>query len=343
MLKKFAITIVVIIIFIVTLSLIWGGAWSVRNIKQSNDANSNSVKGKPEIAKSISRREENIRVYITSKKIVKTIKLEDYVTGVVAGEMPAEFNIEALKAQAVAARTFAAAHMVLYGGKPYRYANGGDVTDDVRCQVYISKEEKLKLWPAKYGEEYWNKISEAVNETKGEILEYRGELVTDPLYFAVSRGITEDSSEVIGEYRPYLKSVISSGESGNKKYSTNLNISYTVFIHKLEAAFSGLVLTRNNVEGAVKVLSKTNANGVKKIKVGNYIVDGTRFRTVLKLNSTDFTINYNNNSVEINCIGYGHDVGMSQWGANVMAQAGNKYCTILKHYYTGVDILKLYK
>jgi stage II sporulation protein D len=282
-----------------------------------------------------------IKVYITKEKKIKKLSLEEYIRGVVPAEMPAEFGTEALKAQAVAARTFAVAHMESYGGKKYPGANGADVTDTVNCQVYMDKNSILNKWPKNLSGAYWNKITDAVQQTNGQVLKYNGKLITEPYYFAISSGKTENSKDILGKEEPYLKSVSSPGEEIAKKYKSQIKLSYSSFISKVKSQYSNSNLNSINVRNSINIISRTEAGSVKEIKVGNNTMTGPKFRTMLGLNSANFSINYNSTGIEINCVGYGHDVGMSQWGANVMSKQGKNYKDILTHYYDGVTIEKL--
>lgn len=339
MLKKFFISLVVMLVFIFSMSIFIGGF----NIKGKNAYNKADYNIKPNDVVFNNDKDDkyNISVYMTKQKIIKELNIEEYTRGVVACEMPAEFSIEALKAQAVAARTFAVAHMKAYGGKKSNKANGADVTDDVNCQVYEDKNERINSWPSKVSGEYWNKITEAVEDTRGEILTYNGKLVMQPLYFAVSSGKTEDSKEVMGDYEPYLKSVPSSGENMAYKYKTKVCFSFDSFIDKINQYYKNTNLNLTNIYNSINILSRTKAGGVKEIKIGNETVSGVKFRKIIGCNSTNFTIKYDSSLIEVDCIGYGHDVGMSQWGANILAQSGKKYEDILYHYYTDVKINKL--
>ena len=347
MLKKFIIIIFIGIMFVLTVSVLIGG-FSGDTDKDNNKINKagddiEKYKFKPNdiVFNKSNGVGASIKVYITKDKEIKELSMEEYTRGVVASEMPAEFNIEALKAQAIAARTFAAAHMDSYGGKPYHGAKGADVTDTVDCQVYMAKDDRLKSWPQRLSGEYWNKITEAVQSTEGEVLKYHGKLIMEPLYFSVSSGKTEDSKEVIGDDEPYLKSVISSGEETDKKYKSVVKISYGDFINKIKKTYSNSDLNYLNIRNSIQILSKTKAGGVKEIKLGKNTITGIKFRSIMGLNSTNFSVKYNITSLEIDCTGYGHDVGMSQNGANVMAKNGKTCSDILHHYYTGITLGKL--
>lgn len=283
----------------------------------------------------------NIKVLITKENKIETMSLEQYITGVICAEMPAEYNIEALKSQAVAARTYAAAHMEIFGGIQYNPDRNADVSDTVDCQVYMNKQDRLKAWPKKSSVKYWNKITQAVSETSGEIIVYDGDVIKEPFYFAISSGKTENSEEVFSSSEPYLKSVDSPGETNALKYKTTISISNKDIIYKLNRSLpsSGLVLSK--LRNQVSIESRSSAGGVKEIKVGGITISGQQFRRILGLNSANFTIKFNLKNTSIVCLGYGHDVGMSQWGANVMAKSGKKYDQILKHYYSGTGIEKL--
>lgn len=275
-----------------------------------------------------------IRVYNTKLKTIEEMALEDYVCGVVAGEMPVSFEMEALKAQAVAARTFALTKII----SNCNQAKGADICDSIHCQVYISKRDKIMAWGKDTGEENWNKIEQAVKSTEGMILSYDKKLVMNPQYFAVSSGKTEDYQSVFGSYIPYLVSVDSPGEEIAPKFETSKIIKYDDFVSLINSNFSDIKLTKTNLKSKIKISSRNSTGSVNELNIAGVKVKGTDFRKALSLNSTNFTISYGSSAVTIICKGYGHGVGMSQWGANVFAKNGYRYEDILKHYYTGVEI-----
>lgn len=282
-----------------------------------------------------------VKVLITKQNVVREIDLEEYVTGVVASEMPAAFDIEALKAQAVAARTYALAHVPESGGLPCKNGNGADLCDTVHCQVYKSKEERIKLWASKkLGEEYWKKIKLAVESTSGQVLTYNGKLVMEPYYFATSSGKTENSEDVFSSSIPYLKSVESPGEERAGSFKSSNTFKYSELSKIINNSYNNANVSISNIKKGIKVIERSEAGSVKTIKVGSITMTGSKFRTMLGLKSSNFEIVFNANDVEINCSGYGHGVGMSQWGADAMAKSGKKYIEILNHYYKGTDISK---
>ncbi|AKA71033.1 stage II sporulation protein D [Clostridium scatologenes] len=282
-----------------------------------------------------------IKVYITKENKAQEIPLEEYIKGVVASEVPAEFSLEALKAQAVAARTFALAHMESFGGHKYKSNTGADVSDTTQCQVFMNKEDRFKTWETSKREEYWSKITKAVEETSGEYLTYDNKLVMEPYYFSVSSGKTEDCLDVFSDNIPYLKSVNSSGEEGAYKRESSVKVSYLEFINKINSKYTNCGLSMTNIKNEIQIKSKTKGGSIKEIVIGQVTLSGTEFRSIMGLNSANFTIKFNDNNIEMDCSGYGHGVGMSQWGANAMAKSGSNYKEILKHYYTGVEISKI--
>lgn len=279
---------------------------------------------------------EIVKVHITESNEIKEVPLEEYVKSVVSGEMPVSFNLEALKAQAVAARTFVVAKML----NPCPNANGGIVCDTTHCQVYIVKEKRIEKW-GEAGEEYWNKISDAVEETKGEVLTYNNELVKYPQFFSTSSGRTENSIDVFSGDIPYLVSKESKGEEIAPKYKTEFSFNISEFVSKINEKYPDAAIEASNINNNIEILSRSEAGGVKEIRLGNKVIRGLEFRLALGLSSANFEISITGDKIVFNCKGYGHGVGMSQWGANVMAAEGKSYDEILKHYYTGVDIKRL--
>lgn len=283
-------------------------------------------------------KQPKIKVYISSQKKIKEIYIEDYVRGVVCGEMPAEFDIEALKAQSVAARTYAFSHMAEFGGEKCNQGKGADVCDTVHCQVYMSKEARMKLWPKSSAQKYWDKISEAVNQTAGQVIMYSGEMIKAPYYFSTSSGKTEDSIDVFAFSMPYLKSVESPGEEASPKFTSTVKLTAGELSKKINAAFPYANMSSKNIKSCLVIKSRTQSGSVKEIKTGSTTISGSQFRAVLGLNSSNFDIIYNAKNIEIICRGNGHDVGMSQWGAYAMAKKGGSYKEILLHYYNGTTV-----
>ena len=334
-------TSVAIIIFMVILptTVITKGSSKIKDKSEdktamSNMSNMSNMSSSSEIKFS---GEEMIDVYITSTGKIEKISIEDYVCGVVASEMPAEFHSEALKAQAIASRTYLTSKAV----NNCINGHGADICDSVHCQVYKSKEESIAKWDESKAEYYWNKIEEAVRATAGQVMSYNGELVMYPQFFATSSGNTENSVDANWGDIPYLKSVSSEGEESAPKYESEKSVPIEEFVNSINIKYPEANVDINSIASDISVLSRSEAGGVKNLKLGDEEIKGSEFRFLVGLNSTNFTYIIKEDEIIFNCKGYGHGVGMSQWGANAMAKRGENYQAIIKHYYTGVDISNL--
>lgn len=252
---------------------------------------------------------------------INELELEDYVIGVVAGEMPASFEPEALKAQAIASRTYAVFKM--NQNKEY------DVLATTSDQVYITKEQMQEKWGDEYPF-YYEKIKDAVEKTKSLIITYNNEAI-ESFYFALSNGYTENSLAVFNEQQDYLISVESKDENTSKAIKT-ITISKEEFCNKLNVLCDSIV---------IKDIIRNASNRVETININNNIYTGVEIRKKLDLRSTDFNIEQQDSLIAITTNGYGHGVGMSQYGANAMAKEGKTYQEIISHYYQNTKINKL--
>jgi stage II sporulation protein D len=286
--------------------------------------------------------ELKIHVYNPTTAQTAVMNLEDYIKGVVAAEMPADFDPEALKAQAVAARTFAYGRLTgVYQSKQGVHDGVEICTDPAHCQAWISKEAAMKKWGILFAAGRWNKIEKAVNATKGMIVVYNG-TIANTLFHASSSGKTENSEDVWpGAAVPYLRSVESSGDETSKGYITTITIGREEFLEKLRKAYPDYAIGKDILED-IRILDRTEGDRVKTLEIGGIKIKGTEFRSLYKLRSAAFTIKQDENGdLEITTAGYGHGVGMSQWGADSLAKKGGTYLEILKHYYTGVEIVSI--
>lgn len=281
---------------------------------------------------------ENINIYNRKINLVEELVLEEYVKGVVAAEMPGEFHIEALKAQAIAARTYALSRALRYEeGHPDH--QDAPLCTGIHCQAYLSYEDLEDMKGSSWIENYWEKIEEAVKSTEGLIIYYKGE-ITESLYHSTSGGMTEDAVNVFATDSPYLKSVISPYEEEAPKYRTIVNLTGEEFISKIMKEYPQVEISKEDFWEKIKLIEKTTSGRIKTLAINDTIIEGRNIRELFELNSTNFTITYDKklNLIEIITYGYGHGVGMSQWGANGMAKKGSDYEEILKHYYTDIEI-----
>lgn len=268
---------------------------------------------------------------------VEEVNLNEYLYGVVASEMPVSYEFEALKAQAVVARTYTI-YQINNNAKKHENA---DICDSYACcQAWISKEDRFAKWNAEEAESNWNKIKDAVESTTGKIVTYNGSPI-NAFFHSNSGGVTESSVNVWGgiDY-PYLKSVETAGEDGYSQYNSQVKLTKQELLQKLKEKHPDCEIDFSE-ENCIQILENTTSGRVKTIKFGNIEIAGTEARTILGLKSTNFTFSINGEEITFSVIGYGHGVGMSQTGANSMAQAGANYEEIIKHFYTDVEISEL--
>ncbi len=266
-----------------------------------------------------------VRVKNVSTNEISKVPFEEYVKGVLAGEMPASFELEALKAQAVAARSYVLVQMKKNKNNDY------DVVNTVTNQVYLSDEKLKENWKNEYKTKI-KKVKKAVLETEGEYLSYNGEIV-EALFFSTSTGKTENSEDVFSSKVPYLRSVSSTWDKSSPVYEDTAIFDIKDFYQKLGLEY------QEKLEQ--QTLETTSTGRIKKIKINNTEFTGRDVATKLSLRSNCFTITQNETKIIIKTKGYGHGVGMSQYGALGMAKEGYTYDKILKHYYVGTEIKKI--
>jgi stage II sporulation protein D len=277
-----------------------------------------------------------VRLQLQSGQVV-ALPLEQYLIGVVAAEMPAEFDPEAIKAQAVAARTYALLRLSTKNGDNKHPE--ADLSDDTaNSQAWIPVSEMRRRWGALFFGYYYEKIAAAVRDTAGEVVVYHGQLI-DPVYHASCGGLgTEDAANVWGYDVPYLRGVPCTCDAPQQPVS--VAFTYNDFFRRLgitdRAAPAGAGL-----EGLIRVIDRTSRGRGKDLQVGAKTFKATDFRSALNLRSTDFTVKADGNKIVLESRGYGHAVGMCQLGAQGMALHGKSYKEILTYYYQGVQVVRL--
>ncbi|MCC3379444.1 stage II sporulation protein D [Paenibacillus farraposensis] len=281
--------------------------------------------------------EPDVRVYISSTGRTETLPLEEYIVGVVAAEIPPSFESEALKAQAIAARTFITRRLLAddTSGAPA----GADVTDTVKHQAYISKAKLSREWGHSGKADELAKIRQAVRDTKDTIMVYEGKPITAS-FFSTSNGYTENSEDVWAKAVPYLRSVSSPWDRQlAPRYAETVTLSRQSVIDRLGLSHAAMTAATGRGGGMpeMRVLSKTEGHRIKKIEIGGMVFAGPEIRNKLGLRSAEFTWKIEGDKIAITTYGYGHGVGMSQWGANGMAKEGYTATQILLHYYTGIS------
>lgn len=296
------------------------------NEKAKNVENNKDEKSENEIYSS-----NKIKLLLTETNQVVELDFEDYIKGVLIGEVPISYELEALKAQAVVARTYT---MYKLKNATSKHAFDADMCDDINCcQAYKTKEYAFASWDDAEENEKWAKLEEAVNSTRGEVIEYNGELI-NAFFHAHSGGTTEDAKYLWGKNPiPYLVSV-----DGKEGYVYQDTKTYTKA--ELMELLKGEVPSSSG-EYTFEIKDYTGSGRVNQLAVNGINMDGAHFRSLTGIKSTNFRIEQSGDTITFYTVGYGHGVGMSQEGANQMAIDGSNYMDIIKHYYTGVEVKKI--
>lgn len=274
----------------------------------------------------LNKKETMISVLMPNQ-VVRQIELEDYLVGVLAAEMPAEFEQEALKAQALAARTY-----VLKRKEDNHTVSQYDVDTTEKTQAWCSKWDMIRKWGFVKYWQYQEKLTKAVQDTKGKVIVYKDTKIEALFFSSCGRKATENSEDVWGNKINYLSSV-SSQENNPLRFVQKQEYDSTTFFQLL-----GIKSTNNLSKNTIAIIERTGAGRIKQLTVQGKIFDSKDFRAKLKLNSTDFEWAINSNKIIFTVYGKGHAVGMSQYGANDMAKAGKSFEEIIKYYYKNSEI-----
>ncbi|WP_159885387.1 stage II sporulation protein D [Paenibacillus puerhi] len=278
-----------------------------------------------------------VQVYLSGTQSTEPIELENYVLGVVAAEMPIEFEPEALKAQALAARTYIVRRL-LSGEVAGIAGSSATVTDTTAHQAYAGNEELRRRWGPDRYESNLNKLKRAVEATKDGVITYAGQPI-EASYFSTSNGYTENSEDYWNVSLPYLRSVPSPWDEGlSPRYRDSITLSAKELQQKLglPAAVSAVAGSKNGLH----IVERSEGHRIKQLTAGGRTFTGREFRERLGLPSSQFQWSYSSGKWTFTTTGYGHGVGMSQWGANGMAKEGRTAEEIIKYYYTGVTLEK---
>jgi len=275
---------------------------------------------------------ETIKLLHKASGEVAEVNIDEYLYHVVSAEMPVDYELEALKAQSIVARTY-----TIFKVKNKKHEEA-DICDDFACcQAWVSKETRFARWEESKRESNWKKIQEAVNMTKGKIIVYENEPIK-AFFHASSGGITEIPINVWGgSGYPYLQVVETVGEDEYTQYASQIELSHEEIIEKLIKKYSTIQIDFDKDE-EIQILEYTDGNRVKTIRFGNHNISGVEARTIFGLRSANFEIIKEEGKIKFTVIGYGHGVGMSQTGADAMAKNGSNYDEIIHHYYKGVEI-----
>ena len=317
---------------------------NIGNVEQ-NSEEQNDVPSKEIVLEKYDYQQYNtIKLLHSSTNQIEEINLDEYLCGVISAEMPASYELEALKAQAVVARSYTLYKII--NSKPH--GEDAHICDSFQCcQAWISKDDRFKKWADGTEEVNWNKIVTAVNETKGKVITYDGKII-NAFFHANSGGMTEIPVNVWGGTGyPYLQVVETSGEDGYTQYSSEVELTFEDFVNKFKEKYEDIEVDIKKIDkdsDEIKILEYTESGRVKTLKVGNKNFAGTEVRSILNLKSTNFDIEIDKEKkkIKFKVIGYGHGIGMSQTGADAMAKQGSNYEQIIKHFYVGVELEKIW-
>ena len=333
--KKILIYLLILIFICFSIPIIFTSEFSKRTFSAEISEN-NKVENKDKVSESSYdyKKYKTIKLLHKDNEKVEEVALDEYLYGVVSAEMPASFEKEALKAQAVVARTYTIYKIVNNDGKH----KDADICDDSTCcQAWISKEDRLSKWKEEERNSNWSKIEEAVNDTQGKIITYEGKPI-NAFFHSNSGGKTEAPINVWGgSGYPYLQSVSTSGEDAYSQYNSEAEFTKKEFEEKIKKEHSDFKIDYKK-EDCIKVEEYTEGNRVKSVKIGNLDLSGVEVRNIFGLRSANFKIIMKNNKIRFEVLGYGHGVGMSQTGADSLAKEGKNYEDIIHHFYTGVEI-----
>jgi stage II sporulation protein D len=285
---------------------------------------------------------QTIRVKFSKTGEIVAMDINDYLRGVVPAEMPPSYGIEALKAQAVVARTFTYKRM-----ESMCEGTDADICDNyAHCQAFYTKDKIFQIWKNKgYDEQtindYWSKVNEAVVSTENEVITYKGEYIK--AFFHASSPVKTENIDQIwgGEKLDYLVSVDNVESDNYVNRSSTVELNFEDIANRLKT--DDISRSDINVDDIknISIYDYTTSGRVKNIKVCGFIISAEKLRTLFGLKSTNFTIEVKEDSVVFNVIGYGHGIGMSQVGADYLSSQGKSYIDIIKYYYTGVNVNKL--
>jgi stage II sporulation protein D len=280
---------------------------------------------------------ENFNIYYEVNGTKTDLSFDEYLLGVIAANIPASYQMETLKAQAVIARTYA-----LYNISTLSKENSGQ-TDFSTSELglsYIGLDALKDLWDDENYTYYFSKLENAVYATDNEVIVYDNDLIL-PVFFDTGSGFTRNASEAWGVDIPYLTSVASKQDVTSTNYLSIKEFATNDLIDLLGKYYTDLDLKVDSFFDEVSISSRDSAGYVLKINLGDLTISGEEFAKVLGLSSNHFYIEEYGDHVRIVCNGDGHGVGLSQYGANVMAEDGSSYEDILEYYYSGITFARL--
>ena len=341
--RKILIYLFLIILSVFLIPILFTMQFNISNINVANANNINAEQvpvveqASPETEDYTYKEYGTIKLFHEKTGEVEELKIDEYLYGVVSAEMPAYFELEALKAQAIVARTYTIYKIINNQGKH----EGADICDNSACcQAWITKEDRLARWEESNREDYWNRIVTAVDSTAGKIITYEGKPI-NAFFHSNSGGSTEVPLNVWGgSGYPYLQVVETAGEDAYSQYNSEVELTKAEVIEKIKATHTEIEIDFS-AENAIQILERTESGRIKTVKFGNVNLSGVEARTIFGLRSANFTVEILEDKIKFTVIGYGHGVGMSQTGADALAKQGSNFEEIIKHFYVGVEIANI--
>lgn len=324
--KKIIIYVVFVVVLIFTMPIVFTDKFG-----KTEEVSTEEVNEKP-YEKANYGDLSTIRLWHNDTGQVEELEFDTYLYGVVSAEMPASYEIEALRAQAVVARTYTIYQIV----NNHKHENADICDSSLCCQAWISKENRLARWEEPLREEYWNKIVDCVDATSGRYIAYNGEPI-NAFFHSNSGGQTELPVNVWGGSFPYLQIVSTSGEESYNGYSSEVIISKDELIQKMLEKYSNFQINFEEIN-CIQILDLTESGRVKTMKIGNVSLSGVEARAIFGLKSAKFGFEIVDDTIKFTVTGYGHGVGLSQNGADSLAKQGMNYEEIIKHYYKDIEI-----
>lgn len=335
--------------YIIAIALFWAiavpvltvrGCQANQNRSQEPNVSAEKKSNGESVSQELIPESFDISVYDEATSSVFTISIEEYLVGVVAAEMPASYETEALKAQAIAARTYTAKKLAEFGGAGCDNDPSGHAavcTSSAHCQAYRNAQQRSAAW-GNNAPAYEVKIRQAVAATFGQLVVY-DDAPIEAVFHSTAGGATEDSENVFSEPLPYLRSV-QSDEVSAPRYASTVSISREEFVKTVNSAFPSAKLKANSLQKNIKVDSRYKSGRIQTLTLGKTKLSGKQLRALFSLDSTNVSFEFDGKNIIMHIKGYGHGVGMSQTGANDMALEGANYEDILTYYYTGTKIEK---
>lgn len=277
------------------------------------------------------------KILNTATGEVETVSVQDYVRGAVAAELPASFHAEAMKAQAICAHSYALKLYMQEEANPTPELKGAHFSADPDNLKGFAREEDMRKWYGDKADIYWDKVCEAADEVQNIVMAYEGEPIL-AAYHSASGGVTETAENVWMTSLPYLESVESEGDLYSPALESTETFKTDELKKLLEASFEDLNLS-GAPESWLEVIERSDAGYITLLEVGGVVFHGRDLRTALGLRSTNFTCTVQNGVFVFEVLGYGHGVGLSQYGADFMARQGSSYREILNHYYSNIELI----